>query len=158
MGCVLTLCLAADTTHARPDDGSPTAWFPRAPVSFAPDGPMVTCQPVDNHPDAVAQVGDQVATAEYYRKSSLFLLMDGRQDGRSAVLQLRISGVLAEPEEWANSKGWTCHGRQHMLPKVIRPNLLKPEDTVQFRVCVEDREVPSAAQLRCGDWVLDGLR
>jgi hypothetical protein len=146
---------AAGTQPAPAASRRGAGWIPTATVTLPNGGPVVACPPPANSPNSVAEAEDRIGYAEYYRQQNLFLLYDNAPDGRSAILELKIPGVLAQAD-WYNSKGRTCHGRERPLAMVVQPNLLESHHTVQFRVCVgevEDRGKRPPDD--CGPWITD---
>jgi hypothetical protein len=96
-----------------------------------------------------AAAANLAAHADFHRDSHLFLLYDDRGDGRSAILELKIDGVLTEPRY--NSKGKnspTKPAKQVPLPTA------DPDAVIEFRVCAGEYGKPIPEQT-CGAWTTD---
>jgi hypothetical protein len=96
-----------------------------------------------------AAAANLAAHADFHRESQLFLLYDDRGDGRSAILEMKIDGVLTDPRY--NSKGKntpTKPAKQVPLPTV------DPDAVIEFRVCVGEYGKPIPEQT-CGAWTTD---
>jgi hypothetical protein len=96
-----------------------------------------------------AAAANLAAHADLHRHSQLFLLYDDRGDGRSAILEMKIDGVLTDPRY--NSKGKntpTKPAKQVPLPTA------DPDAVIEFRVCVGEYGKPIPEQT-CGAWTTD---
>jgi hypothetical protein len=130
-------------------------WIPPSPTTLPNGGPAISCPPATNRPDSTAEAEDHIAYAQYYRQHNIFLLYDDAPDGRSALLELEIPGVLAHAD-WFNSGGWTCYGPRHSLAMIVSPNLLQPHHPVRYRVCVgAGKKRNQRPPEECGPWITD---
>ena len=96
-----------------------------------------------------ATAANSGAHVDFHRDGNLFRLYDDRSDGRSAILEVRIDGVVAEP--WYNSRGKT--DAAHPAKEVQRPPVA-PDASVEFRVCVGEYGDP-VPERTCGAWISD---
>jgi hypothetical protein len=125
--------------------------FPKSPGPLPNGGPLIACPPApSNKPDSVAEAGDGVARAEYYRKNHLFLVYDEEGDGRSAILQVTVPGVSRT--NWYNAKGQTCGGKRR--PFVMVVDDIDPNQALEYQVCVGEWDKRSTVPPEnCGDSV-----
>jgi hypothetical protein len=100
-------------------------------------------------PISSATAANLAAHVDFHRDSNLFRLYDDRHDGRSAILELKVDGVVAEP--WYNSRGKT--DAAHPAKEVRRPPV-GPVASVEFRACVGEYGDPVPEQT-CGAWITD---
>lgn len=91
-----------------------------------------------------AAAANLAAHADFHRESHLFLLYDDRGDGRSAILEMKIDGVLTDPRY--NSKGKNSPTKP---PKQVPLPTVDPDALIEFRVCVGEYGKPIPEQT-CG--------
>jgi hypothetical protein len=133
---LLTVAVSqARSSPARPSDLARPA-PPAGPARLSP-------------PTSSATAANVAAHADFHRDSNLFRLYDDRRDGRSAILELKIDGVVAEP--LYNSRGMT--DAVHPAKEVPRP-AVAPDASLEFRVCVGEYGDP-VPERTCGAWTSD---
>jgi hypothetical protein len=126
---------------------------PGRTLSVQPNSPRTLPSPASparlDPPISSATAANFAAHVDFHRDSNLFRLYDDRRDGRSAILELKIDGVVAEP--WYNSRGRT--DAAHPAKDVPRPPV-GPDASIEFRVCVGEYGDPVPEQT-CGAWITD---
>jgi hypothetical protein len=122
-------------------------------LAVQPNSPRTLLSPANpaqlSPPISSATAANFAAHVDFHRDSNLFRLYDDRRDGRSAILELKIDGAVAEP--WYNSKGKT--DATHPAKEVPRPPV-GPDASIEFRVCVGEYGDPVPEQT-CGAWITD---
>ena len=109
--------------------------------------PLPSARPARFGPPAgSATAANSAAHVDFHSDSNLFRLYDDRSDGRSAILELKIDGVVAEPVY--NSRGKT--DAAHPAKEVPRPSV-GSDTSVEFRVCVGEYGDP-VPERTCGAW------
>jgi hypothetical protein len=152
MGTVVALALLAvavsqarDSPAGQPDMAQLT---PDAPdLAFDRALPLPSARPARlGSPAGSATAANSAAHVDFHRDSNLFRLYDDRSDGRSAILELKIDGVVAEPVY--NSRGKT--DAAHPAKEVPRPSV-GSDSSIEFRVCVGEYGDP-VPERTCGAW------
>lgn len=105
-------------------------------------------------PSTVAWAANGAAHAEFHPSQSQFFLFDDRSDYHSAVLKVKIDGVLQTP--WFNSTGKTGSVNRAGAtgaPKTIAIAAVKPGSVIEFQVCVGDaNQSRQVLEETCGPW------
>jgi hypothetical protein len=144
---------AGHSVMAQPALSDAPDLTPGRTLSAQPNSPRTLPSPARparlSPPISSATAANFAAHVDFHRDSNLFRLYDDRRDGRSAILELKIDGVVAEPRY--NSKGKT--DAAHPAKEVPRPPV-GPYPSIEFRVCVGEYGDP-VPERTCGAWITD---